>query len=164
MSGIPTLYHGTTNYRARRILASGFKREEGTGSYTGSASCLSEHISIALPYGDYRAGGCVLAVTLQPSTRFREMPIGIGRPDYDRWFMTEGEQALKTFNGNVWLLWDSVCAHTIRRLTCSDAIKILTGEFTAEGPGGWVQLPSARLCRCMVAHRTFDRARPLRTQ
>ena len=134
MSEIPTLYHGTSNHRARSILASGFKRATGTGSYTGSATCLSEHLSIALPYGDYRAGGCVLAVTLQPNTRFQEVPMGLGRPDYDQWFMTEGAQALKTFCGNVWLLWDSGCIHTMRRLDCCEAIAIMVREFAAEGP------------------------------
>ena len=130
--GLPLLYHGTTFHRARRIVERGFRRGEAA-SYTGTAVNLTESICIAWEYGPGR-GGKVLAVTLDPQTRWREagtLPVG---QSYDAHFAEGRVDALRTYSGNVWLLW-TVERAQVRVLSISEVMARVVAEFQSDGPG-----------------------------
>jgi len=130
---IPVLYHGTSLAAAKKICRSGFKRSR-QDSYTGHGVCLSESITVAYEYGLYEEAGCVLEVILHPETRWSD---GTGRDrvgsSYDELFRDHPVDALCTFSGNVWILWDVAIPATVRIMTHKEAIVQMTKEFDANG-------------------------------
>ena len=111
----PLLFHGTTAHRGRRIAEKGLRRANAD-SYTGTAVNLTESVCLAWEYGPER-NGKILAVTLDPQTRWQEagkLPVGQG---YDSLFAEGTVDALRTYGGNVWLLW-TVGRAQVRVLPC----------------------------------------------
>jgi hypothetical protein len=128
---LPMLFHGTTTHRARSIMERGFRRSK-TVSYTGTAVNLTESICIAWEYGPDR-GGKVLAVTLDPQTQWQDakkLPIG---QTYDSLFAAGKTDALRTYGGNVWLLWTLERAQ-VRLLTLTEIMALIVSEFRRDGP------------------------------
>jgi hypothetical protein len=129
---LPVLYHGTTVHRARRILGVGFRRGSAA-SYTGTAVNLTESICLAWEYGPER-GGKILEVSLDARTCWREaekLPVG---QSYDAHFAQAGTDALRTYGGNVWLLWTTERAQ-VRALTIREIMIRIVAEFRHDGPG-----------------------------
>jgi hypothetical protein len=128
---LPVLYHGTTVHRARRILGVGFRRGSAA-SYTGTAVNLTESLCLAWEYGPERSGK-ILEVTLDTQTRWREaekLPVG---QTYDGHFAEGETDALRTYGGNVWLLWTAKRAR-IRALTIQQIMIRMVAEFRRDGP------------------------------
>jgi hypothetical protein len=128
----PILYHGTRMSAARQIQRTGF-RLSNSRNYTGHGVCLSERITVAYEFGMYETSGCVLEVKLTNNITWTECINHLGE-DYDQIFEITGIDALKTFDGNVWIL--NSCAKTaeIRLLTHHEALRIMIGEFDENGP------------------------------
>ena len=135
------LFHGTRSASGRRILREGFRRSASC-SYTGTGICLSESLSVAYEYGEYGeygAGGCVLEAWVAPSARWTE---GIKAPEgrfdvgeaYDRFFECSGNDAVRDFWGNVWVVWNPAVLVAVRRLTFREALRRLCAEFEEDGP------------------------------
>lgn len=110
------LYHGTSMRNARQILREGFRRPKDA-SYTGTAICLSESMTVSYEYGEYEHNGCVLAVTFRP-----DVNLSAGNPD-----------AESTYGGNVWLLWNVNAIATINPISHAEAVSILLDEFQDDG-------------------------------
>lgn len=128
---LPLLFHGTKPHRARSIAEKGFRRAKGA-SYTGTAVNLTESVCLAWEYGPER-NGKILAVTLDPHTRWHEaerLPVG---QSYDSFF-TEGKvDCLRTYGGNVWLLW-TVERAQVRVLSLREIMIQMIAEFRKDGP------------------------------
>lgn len=130
----PVLYHGTRRGAAQAILKSGFRHSKSR-SYTGRGVCLSEAITIAYEYGMYETGGTVLEVRLAPQTVWAEGSRAIQGEAFDRLFKQSRLDALNTFGGNVWILWNCDRVLSIRELAHQEAIQKLTEAFDSDGPG-----------------------------
>jgi hypothetical protein len=129
--GLPLLFHGTSFHRARRIVEGGFRRGSAA-SYTGTAVNLTESISIAWEYGPERCGK-ILAVTLDPQTRWRDAATLPAGQSYDAYFAKERIDALRTYGGNVWLLW-TVERAQVCVLSISEVMIRVVAEFEKDGP------------------------------
>lgn len=131
------LYHGTRDASARAILRCGFRRSSSR-NYTGTGICLSQSLSIAYEYGAYETGGCVLEARLSPTARWAEGGKGeTGEPDsggLDAFFRRSGIDAVRTFGGNVWVVWTPGVLVSVRRLSHREAVQRLCAEFEEEGP------------------------------
>lgn len=128
--GAPVLYHGTRLSSAKKICRSGFKRA-ATASYTGHGVCLSESITIAYEYGSYEDAGCVLEVKFPSTVRWAEGNRGLG---CDALFKAHSLDAIRTFSGNVWVLWNVGLMPSVRILSYEEAIIQMTQEFDENGP------------------------------
>ena len=122
-------------------MREGFRRSASC-SYTGTGICLSESLSVAYEYGEYGeygAGGCVLEAWVAPSARWTEgIKVPEGRFDvgeaYDRFFECSGNDAVRDFWGNVWVVWNPAVLVAVRRLTFREALRRLCAEFEEDGP------------------------------
>lgn len=141
-TAIPTpdvvLYHGTSRANAQRIVTHGFRRA-AEPSYTGTAFNASEHITLAYTYGAYEERGAILRIRLAPAAHCGEPePIRPGtmpRPEeYDRAFVDGKWDALRTYHGNVWLLWRPQAAWCIELLKAHEARRLLCEEIQTNGP------------------------------
>lgn len=136
---IGPLYHGTRAASAKSILRSGFLRSRSR-SYTGTGVCLTEEISIAYEYGIYETGGRILEVWLSESTTWRDsagvprLEQPVDRDDYDDFFKASQLDAVRSYGGNVWVLWTTSSAVQIRALTHREALRMLCESFEADGP------------------------------
>lgn len=130
----PVLYHGTRMESAQLIIKNGFRRSRSK-SYTGHGVCLSESITIAYEYGMYETGGCVLEVRLSPETHWADDDRSIQGESFDRLFRANRLDALNTFGGNVWILWNCDKALSVREQSHREAIQKLVESFEADGPG-----------------------------
>lgn len=132
------LYHGTRSASGRRILREGFRRSASL-SYTGTGICLSESLTLAYEYGMYETGGCVLEACIAPVARWTD---GIdaegGRhtkgESWDRFFLNSGNDAVRGFGGNVWVVWNPAVLVAVRRLSHREALQRLCAEFEEDGP------------------------------
>jgi hypothetical protein len=127
----PLLYHGTSSHRARSILKHGFRRAR-SAFYTGTAVNLTESVCLAWEYGPQR-GGKILAAELDPDTRWQEaarLPVG---QSYDPIFSSGAIDALRTYGGNVWLLWTMERAR-VRVLSLPEIMSRLVAELRQDGP------------------------------
>jgi hypothetical protein len=127
----PLLFHGTTAHRARRIVAGGFRRGRAA-SYTGTAVNLTESVSLAWEYGPQRSGK-ILAVTLDPATRWQNADTLPPGESYDGHFADGQTDALRTYGGNVWLLWNTERAQ-VRVLSLPEIMTHIVDEFREDGP------------------------------
>jgi hypothetical protein len=129
---LPVLFHGTTLHRARRIVVQGFRRSK-TPSYTGTAVNLSESICLAWEYGP-PCGGKILEVVLEPGIRWRDADrLAVGER-YDDHFASAQLDALRTYGGNVWLLW-TVERARVRVLSLPEIMLGIVAHFRRDGPG-----------------------------
>lgn len=129
------LYHGTKAGRAAKILQGGFKLGK-QASYTGIAVNLSETVSLSHEYGTPEEGGVMLAITLKPETKwanFKEVGVRDGFTCYDAYFKQTGLDALRTWSGNVWLLWNPAMVASINRIPARQARSLLISEFINDG-------------------------------
>jgi hypothetical protein len=132
-------YHGTRAANAKLILRNGFRRTP-MRSYTGTGICLTESISIAYEYGCYEARGCVLEVWLSAATRWREDAPGMNFEStacgdaYDAMFHGSGLDAVRTFGGNVWVLWNPQVVVHVHRVHHHAALRRLCAQFDDDGP------------------------------
>jgi len=103
---IGPLYHGTREAAARIILRDGFRRSRSR-SYTGTGICLSESLTVAYEYGIYETGGCVLEAWLSPATHWTDRVDGRSAQGdaWDAHFVSSGMDAVRSFAGNVWVVW-----------------------------------------------------------
>jgi len=125
------LYHGATTQRAHRIVEKGFRRGKAA-SYTGTAVNLTESICLAWEYGPER-NGKILAVTLDTRTRWRDaekLPVG---QSYDALFGGGKLDALRTYGGNVWLLW-TVERAQVWPISVREIMARMIAEFRKDGP------------------------------
>lgn len=136
---IGPLYHGTRATSAKSILRDGFRRSRSR-SYTGTAVCLTDEISIAYEYGMVETGGRILEVWLSASTTWCDSA-GIpslgrpaGRDAYDDFFKASRFDAIRCYGGNVWVLWTTSRAVQVRALTHGEALRMLCAGFEADGP------------------------------
>lgn len=132
------LYHGTRAASGRRILREGFRRS-ASRSYTGTGICLSESITVAYEYGMYETGGCVLEARISPSTRWtnridREEGRLTAGEAWDRFSERTGNDSVRSFGGNVWVVWNPTVLVSVRRLSQRDAILRLCSAFDEDGP------------------------------
>lgn len=129
------LYHGTRDACARLILRDGFRRSRSR-SYTGIGICLSESLTVAYGYGAYETGGCVLEARLSPAARWTDRFDGKAdsRDAWDEFFRRSGMDAVRTFGGNVWVVWTPGALVSLRRLGHREAIRRLCAEFDEDGP------------------------------
>lgn len=133
------LYHGTRNASARRILNGGFHRS-ASRSYTGTGICLSESLTVAYEYGQYETGGCVLEAWLHPTARWTDRideqdGRDTSRDAWDGFFERTGNDAVRSFGGNVWVVWNPAVLVSVRRLSHREAIRRLCQAFDEDGPG-----------------------------
>jgi len=133
------LYHGTRAAAAHSILHNGFRRSTSR-NYTGTGVCLSESIAIAYEYGMYETGGCVLEARLAPTARWTDrIDRGGGKSAVgealDRFFKRTGNDAIRTFGGNVWVVWNPAVLVSVRQLSHGETICKLCQEFDEDGPG-----------------------------
>ncbi len=132
------LYHGTRAAIGRRILRDGFRRS-ASRSYTGTGICLSESITVAYEYGMYETGGCVLEAWLAPIARWTDRidsdggRLSVGEA-WDRFFVRSGNDAVRGFGGNVWVVWNPAVLVSMRRLSHGDAIRRMCAAFDEDGP------------------------------
>lgn len=101
--------------------------------------CLSESLTVAYEYGMYETGGCVLEAWVAPSARWTDrIKAPEGRFDvgeaYDRFFECSGNDAVRDFGGNVWVVWNPAILIAVRRLSQRDALRRLCAEFEEDGP------------------------------
>jgi hypothetical protein len=129
------LYHGTRNAAARLILREGFRRSRSR-NYTGTGICLSESITIAYEYGMYETGGCVLEARLSPSTRWTDRfdDKTNSKDAWDDFFVHSAMDAIRSFSGNVWVVWTPGVLVSLRRLSHRAALQRLCNEFDEDGP------------------------------
>lgn len=137
-SPIGPLYHGTRENRARKILRTGFRRALD-GSYTGTGTCLSESLTLAYEYGEYERGGCVLETWLAPDTRWTDRIDEVGGRAtrfcaWDQFFIRSGMDAVSSFGGNVWVLWNPAVVAGVRRLSHREALRLMCAAFEQDGP------------------------------
>lgn len=138
LSHIGPLYHGTRSASARNILRDGFRRSASC-SYTGTGICLSESITVAYEYGMYETGGCVLEAQLAPTARWADRIDGesgrrtVGEA-WDRFFVRTRHDAVRSFGGNVWVVWNPTVLVSVRRLSHREAIRRLCAAFDEDGP------------------------------
>lgn len=136
---IGPLYHGTRAGSAKKILREGFRRSRSR-SYTGTGICLTESISIAYEYGSYETNGSVMEIWLSGSARWQDgtgaenLERTMDRDAYDAFFQASGFDAIRTYGGNVWILWNPHVAVRLRRLNHDEAVRLLCAEFDQEGP------------------------------
>lgn len=133
---IGPLYHGTRKASAKAILRHGFRRSNSR-SYTGTGICLTEAMSIAYEYGSHEGGGCVLEIWLAGACRWADAGActrPADHPTSDDYFQTSGLDAVQTFGGNVWVVWNPQIVVARRRLSHEDALRLLCAEFDADGP------------------------------
>ena len=138
MNTIPDLYHGTKRAAAKKILTGGFKRAK-RASYTGTATNLTECLSTAWEYGDPFNAGAILKVTLKPETRWQDSHTAATREggmleSVDKLFEAGELDALKTYYGNVWLMWNPECVSSIELVVPTIALRELAGLLVSEGP------------------------------
>lgn len=131
------LYHGTSRGNAKKILAEGFRRAKHA-SYTGTGVNLSQCMTVSYEYGEYEHSGCVLQVALKPDTRWNDANFR-DSPDFrsgntDEFFRKSGLDALCTFSGNVWIVWNPEVIVDIRMLSHEEAVARLVSEFEEDGP------------------------------
>ncbi|UEC01661.1 hypothetical protein [Burkholderia vietnamiensis] len=132
------LYHGTRAASARSILHDGFRRS-ASRSYTGTGICLSESITVAYEYGMYETGGCVLEARLASSACWTDKIDGEGDrctvgEAWDRLFVRKHLDAVRSFGGNVWVVWNPAALVSVRRLSHREAIRRLCAAFDEDGP------------------------------
>lgn len=129
------LYHGTRGNVARAILRDGF-RHSRSRSYTGTGICLSESLTVAYEYGMYETGGCVLEAWLSPAAGWTDRIDGQStqRDAWDAYFASSGMDAVRSFGGNVWVVWTPNALVSVRRLSHHEAIRRLCAEFDEDGP------------------------------
>lgn len=132
------LYHGTRTAIGRRILRDGFRRSTAR-NYTGTGICLSESITVAYEYGMYETGGCVLEARLAPIARWTDRIDSDGGrlsagEAWDRFFVRSGNDAVRGFGGNVWVVWNPAVLVSVCRLSHRDAIRRLCAAFDEDGP------------------------------
>lgn len=129
------LYHGTRGNAARAILRDGF-RHSRSRSYTGTGICLSESLTVAYEYGMYETGGCVLEAWLSPAAGWTDRIDGQStqRDAWDAYFASSGMDAVRSFGGNVWVVWTPNALVSVRRLSHHEAIRRLCAEFDEDGP------------------------------
>ena len=137
-SPIGPLYHGTRAASARSILRDGFRRS-ASRNYTGTGVCLSEAITVAYEYGMYETGGCVLEARLAPTARWTDRIDGDGGrrtmgQAWDRFFARTHHDAVRSFGGNVWVVWNPAVLVSVRRLSHREAIRRLCVAFDEDGP------------------------------
>lgn len=136
---IGPLYHGTRVASAKSILRDGFRRSRSR-SYTGTGVCLTEAISIAYEYGSYETRGCILEVWLSASATwcdsegFSSLERSVSRDAYDDFFKTAQFDAVRTYGGNVWVLWNASVTAQVRALTHREALRLLCVSFEQDGP------------------------------
>jgi hypothetical protein len=135
---IGPLYHGTREHRARNILRTGFRRAPDC-SYTGTGICLSESLTLAYEYGEYEWGGCVLEAWLAPDTRWTDrIDEEGGRATkfhaWDQFFVRSGMDAVSSYGGNVWVLWNPSVVVGVRRLSHREALRLMCAAFEKDGP------------------------------
>lgn len=132
---IGPLYHGTRDNAARAILREGFRRSRSR-SYTGTGICLSESLTLAYEYGMYETGGCVLAARLLSTARWTNRIDGRSTQEgaWDEYFASSGMDAVRSFGGNVWVVWNKTVLVSIARLSHREAIRRLCAEFDEDGP------------------------------
>lgn len=133
VQAVGPLYHGTREKAARSILRDGFRRSRSR-SYTGI--CLSESLTVAYEYGMYETGGCVLEAWLSPAARWTDRIDGRStqRDAWDAYFAFSGMDAVRSFGGNVWVVWTPNALVSVRRLSHREAIRRLCAEFDEDGP------------------------------
>lgn len=133
------LYHGTRRQVAGMIVQAGFRRGRSR-NYTGTGICLSESISVAYEYGMYETGGSVVEALIAADARWREAADpavcapAAGRDGWDAMFVASGLDALRTYSGNVWVVWNPGVLVRRRRLSHEEALRVLCAEFDANGP------------------------------
>lgn len=132
---IGPLYHGTRVAAARMILRHGFRRSRSR-SYTGTGICLSKSLTVAYEYGMYETGGCVLEAWLAPTARWTDRLDGrtMQGDAWDAFFADSGMDAVRSFGGNVWVVWTPGALVSVRRLGHREAIQRLCAEFDEDGP------------------------------
>lgn len=138
MNSVPVLYHGTKRATAKKILAGGFRRSR-RASYTGTATNLTECLSIAWEYGDPFNQGAILKVTLKPDTRWQDSQTaatkdGPNCESVDDLFKSGELDALKTYSGNVWLVWNPACVASIELIDPAEALRQLAEAIVSNGP------------------------------
>ncbi len=112
-------------------MEKGFRRSKSL-SYTGTAVNLTESICLAWEYGPDRCGK-ILAVTLDSETRWRDVENLLVGQTYDSLFAAGKIDALRTYGGNVWLLWTLERAQ-VRVLTLTEIMAHMVAEFRKDGP------------------------------
>jgi hypothetical protein len=130
------LYHGTRKTAAAKILKSGFRRS-AKQSYTGTGVNLSESLTVSYPYGEYENGGAVLEVTLRPDTVWADQSgtFDTWRHGFDAFFKAHpATQAVRTYGGNVWIVWNLAAIASVRLMSHREALKALHAEIVADGP------------------------------
>lgn len=132
---IGPLYHGTRDAAVRAILRAGFRRSRSR-NYTGTGICLSESLTVAYEYGMYETAGCVLEAWLSPSARWTDRLDGRSTQGdvWDDFFVRSGMDAVRSFGGNVWVVWTPSVLVSVRRLSHREAIRRLCAEFDEDGP------------------------------
>ncbi len=131
---LPILYHGTSAARAASIRRAGFRRAKNA-SYTGTAVNLTEAVCTAWEYGPDR-GGRILEVTLAPETRWENVGMEAGS-DCDARFAAGQVDALRTFGGNIWLLWNPKAVVSVRAMTTKEIMVKAAAEWRADGYMGY---------------------------
>lgn len=136
---IGPLYHGTRRQSAEVIVRAGFRRSRSR-SYTGIGVCLSESISIAYEYGMYETGGSVVEAWIAADARWQDgddpamSHLAVERDSWGAGFIASGLDALRTFSGNVWVVWNPAVLVHRRRLSQREALRVLCAEFDSDGP------------------------------
>jgi hypothetical protein len=131
---LPRLFHGTRSARATAIRRAGFRRAK-SASYTGTAVNLTESVCMAWEYGPDR-GGKILEVTFAPGVRWENVPMGAGS-DCDARFASGEVDALRTYGGNVWLLWKPEMVASIRPLPLKEIMTMAVAEWRKDGFMGY---------------------------
>lgn len=128
------LFHGTSVRNAGKILSEGFQRAK-KGSYTGTGVNLSECITVSYEYGEYENRGCVLQVSLHPDAKWENLDLraSLGM-SLDKYFEQTGLDAVSTFGGNVWVVWNPEVITDIRKLDHTEAVALLLARFQEDGP------------------------------
>lgn len=119
---IGPLYHGTRRQSADAIVHTGFRRGRSR-SYTGTGVCMSECVTIAYEYGMYETGGSVVETWIAANARWQDgadpaTSAPAGECDaWDAMFVVSGLDALRTYAGNVWVVWHPDVLVRRRRLS-----------------------------------------------
>ncbi|MDR1646633.1 MAG: hypothetical protein LBR88_01150 [Zoogloeaceae bacterium] len=84
----------------------------------------------------YETGGCVLEARLSPTARWTDRfdAEGNSKDAWDDFFIRSGLDALRAFDGNVWVIWNPGVLVSLRRLGHREAIQRLCNEFDEDGP------------------------------
>jgi hypothetical protein len=92
-------------------------------------------MTIAYEYGPYEESGCVLEVSLRADVRWAEPTADDIRKagGYDNWFRKTGNDAMRCYGGNVWVLWNPRAVLWVRRLAHPTALELLVQAFDEDG-------------------------------